>query len=359
MLSDKKLAEVQVTSQENLESQPQQETDKENKEKELSNPSNNNVSPIILDPDKALRYEKNKIYKQFEGVVNQKLNLRVVGYNERNETPEETKARVYEEEEAERIKQEIEKKNNPKAKKPDDKKGKKGEEKTPVIKKVREVKISKIKSDEKYNDFTKWIITNLQIIIDMDIKDVYTNESIFQKIYPQANGAPEYNQSGRYWVKLYFMGKLRKVEIDDYMPCNRFNKLLLPRCENMEELWPLLITKALLKLFSFKFQHQRYYSDCKEDCSILYALTGYVGEKISFNYISVDIFNIFKALLSDENYLAKRKIMLCYKDMEQEPRKKISSKDDFDHLSHSMKVKKSKLLKQIGIVRGNSSKYYL
>ncbi len=190
----------------------------------------------------------------------------------------------------------------------------------------------------------------------MNIRDIYTSETIFQKIYPQTNKAPDYNPSGRYWVKLYFMGKLRKIEIDDTMPCDRFNNLLLPRCENFEELWPLIITKALLKLYSYKFRHQRYYADNTDDCSILYALTGYIGEKISFNYISIDIFNVFKSMLSDENYLSKRKVMLCYKEDDEHEKKKNLSKDDFYHLTHSVKIKKGKLEKQV-MVKRNSSKY--
>jgi len=316
-----------------------QETNLSKEKDKIESITNNNInanSKNILDPDRALRNEKDKIFKQLESVVNQKLNLSIVGYIERDETLEEIKLRENLEEEAEKMKQEMELKNNPKAKKPDPKKVVKKDNQTPIVNKIREIKISNIKYDEKYNEYSKWISTNLQVIIDLNIRDVNTNETIFQKIYPQSGGAPEYNQSGRYWVKLYYMGKPRKIEIDDSMPCDRFKKLLLPHCDNLEELWPLIITKALLKLYSFKYRHQRYYADNNEDCSILYALTGYIGERISFNYISVDIFNIFKKLLSDENYLLKRKIMLCYKESHHYGRKKIS-KDDFHQVSSRMK----------------------
>ena len=66
---------------------------------------------------------------------------------------------------------------------------------------------------------------------------------------------PVYNPSGRYWVKLYYMGKLRKIEIDDTMPCTKYDEFLLPKCESLEELWPALITKALIKLYFPKFLH--------------------------------------------------------------------------------------------------------
>ena len=38
---------------------------------------------------------------------------------------------------------------------------------------------------------------------------------LWQKIYPQEHGVPIYNPKGKYWVKLYHLGKLRKIEIDD------------------------------------------------------------------------------------------------------------------------------------------------
>lgn len=45
-------------------------------------------------------------------------------------------------------------------------------------------------------------------------------QPIWTKIYPQQDGIPVANKSGRYWVKLYYLGKERKIEIDDKMPVN-------------------------------------------------------------------------------------------------------------------------------------------
>ncbi len=44
------------------------------------------------------------------------------------------------------------------------------------------------------------------------------------------------------------MGKLRKIEIDDKMPVNYAGVTLLPKAIKKEELWPLILSKALLKL---------------------------------------------------------------------------------------------------------------
>jgi hypothetical protein len=45
------------------------------------------------------------------------------------------------------------------------------------------------------------------------------------------------------------MGKAVKVEIDDKIPCSIGKKVsLLPRTSNSTELWPMLFSKALIKL---------------------------------------------------------------------------------------------------------------
>ena len=52
---------------------------------------------------------------------------------------------------------------------------------------------------------------------------------------------------GRYWVKLYCKGKLRKIEIDDRILFYG-DSLIFPKCKNIMTLWPMLFTKALMKL---------------------------------------------------------------------------------------------------------------
>lgn len=103
---------------------------------------------------------------------------------------------------------------------------------------------------------------------------------MIHKIYPQENGVPIYNPSGRYWIKLYNFGKLNKIEIDDAMPFNKFDELQTAKCESLEELWPTILTKAILKLFKYKFRKNNYLYDEIGDVHIIYALTGYQGERI-------------------------------------------------------------------------------
>ena len=82
------------------------------------------------------------------------------------------------------------------------------------------------------------------------------------------------------------MGKYRKIVIDDRMPCNMNHELLTPHCEKYEEIWPALISKAILKLFSYKFKNDDYFYEEIGDTSILHALTGYIGEKLVISQYS-------------------------------------------------------------------------
>lgn len=49
------------------------------------------------------------------------------------------------------------------------------------------------------------------------------------------------------------MGKERLIEIDDRMPCDYRKKPIFPRTINAMEIWPQLLMKALLKVYSYKW----------------------------------------------------------------------------------------------------------
>ena len=63
---------------------------------------------------------------------------------------------------------------------------------------------------------------------------------------------PAYNPYGKYVVRLYFMGTWRKIIIDDLMPVDEKGILLMPQTSISGEIWPLLLTKALLKIISLE-----------------------------------------------------------------------------------------------------------
>eukprot|EP01083_Nonionella_stella_P116263 345309_1 len=68
-------------------------------------------------------------------------------------------------------------------------------------------------------------------------------------IYPQSKetGLPTPSDNGLYFIKLFFCGQWRAVLIDDKVPMFD-GKLLFPNIADTDELWPQLLTKAILKL---------------------------------------------------------------------------------------------------------------
>ena len=141
-------------------------------------------------------------------------------------------------------------------------------------------------------DYCRWIASQYQIIIDNKINLENDKNNFLRSIYPQdKNGVPQYNPSGLYWVKLYHMGKYRKIEIDDRFPVNKETyENYFPQTENKKEIWPLIFTKALIKLYSYKYKCDNYEHEEIGDNSILFSLTKYMGIKLSnksfFDYLN-------------------------------------------------------------------------
>jgi len=158
-----------------------------------------------------------------------------------------------------------------------------------------------LKDDNLHNSFYSWLSSIYQLIIDLNIPDIESGKSIFTNIYPQKDGVPCYNPKGKYIIKLYQHGKPRKIVIDDRIPCNRNFEYILPQCENVEELWPALFYKGLLKLNMYKIRHPSYYySEEYMDTNILYSLTGMQVISLDLNPKLLSIFrNNFNII--DEN----------------------------------------------------------
>ena len=260
---------------------------------------------------------KKRIYKEFYRIIEKKIDIKVVHYFEREETEEEHKIRHDEEvQRIEKIKQE---EKSAKGKKQDPKIKKKPSNEEIVLDyiKIKECNPSNMSITDRFDksnientpSYIKWISSVYQSIKDLNIPDYSTNKTIWYNIYPQRDGIPVYNPNGIYWVKLFFMGQPVKIEISDYMPCNLDEEYIFPRCDNIEEIWPALFTKALIKLNLYKENYEDYIADEIGDISVYYNLTGYISSNIDSTTITMDIINNY---LNDETYLHKKNYILCF-----------------------------------------------
>ena len=236
---------------------------------ENSNENNNNQNFEESESD-IDKKDEFFIYRDFFKILDQPLDIKVVNFITRMETDEEMNERIKRQEEE--LQQQMLNDKNKKAKKHP---GKNVGAEIPQEKmELTLPSPNNISLKENIPPFSRWLGSIFQIIKDRNLLDVKTGENIWQKIYPQKNGVPIYNQNGHYVVKLYHMGKLRKIEIDDRMPVSNNDEFFFPRCETLEEIWPALLTKALIKLYSYKIISNKYYEI--GDLEPFYALTGYI-----------------------------------------------------------------------------------
>ncbi len=55
-----------------------------------------------------------------------------------------------------------------------------------------------------------------------------------------------------FYYYYYYKGKWRKITVDDQLPIDSNGHILLPVSTHEGELWPLLITKAILKIVNLE-----------------------------------------------------------------------------------------------------------
>lgn len=199
----------------------------------------------------------------------------------------------------------------------DKKKKKKGgdESDEDAIRYVKIVKYSNIDiSSENLPPFSKWMGSILQTIVDRKIKDAYEpHDHVWKKIYPQEDGVPVFNPSGRYWVKLYHMGQLTKVEIDDKFPITYGNDLF-PKSEDLYQIWPQIFSKAICKLYKYRWENNPnfHFNNLVGDGCIMYALTGLIPETLDIRRMSNNDWDKIHRLLNDEEYTKNQAYMVCY-----------------------------------------------
>lgn len=161
--------------------------------------------------------------------------------------------------------------------------------------------------------FTKWATSQIQMCKDRFIRDCDTGDEIWKRIYPQQDGMPVISPSGKYWVKIKLMGKERLVEIDDRIPCDHRKNPLFAQSQNIMELWPQLLMKAIIKAYSYKWYSLESQLD-KEvgNGTIMYALTGLIPEYVSFKDFEKDGLPLLRSLLNDDMYFGNKAFVTCY-----------------------------------------------
>ena len=226
-----------------------------------------NLNEYLSDKNASI---KNRIYKEFFPIIDQDYKIKIADSLQRLETEAEYHKRI----ESNNNPNNADDKANKKAKKPPQKKKEVAEEKI-MINDMKPSSLRLNTNSNCTNSFYTWMTSIFQFILDNNITDLNSKRSIIFNIFPQKDGIPVYNPKGKYAIKLYLMGKERKIIIDDSMPFTYDDESIFPGCEDIREIWPSLLTKALLKLNIYKYRHPYYYKNEEfNDISFIYNLTG-------------------------------------------------------------------------------------
>ena len=263
-----------------------------------NNDIDSDVSEYLKDDENAM---KNVIYKDFYIYLEKQYEFKVVNYETQLETNEEFEQKIIaKKKESKNVrKKSLKSKKTLKIK--EEINIEENKEKKNIIKPSVLTMKEFLKNPQIQNSYYTWLTSIFQIILDNNLIDVETGKSIFLNIYPQNKGVPIYNPKGKYIIKLYLMGKPRKIIIDDRIPCNKNHEYVLPQCNLIEEIWPALFIKALIKLNIYKSRHPFYYSNEEfMDNSLIYQLTGMHSFILDMNNNLIDVLNKQFEIKSDK-----------------------------------------------------------
>eukprot|EP00760_Papus_ankaliazontas_P013018 PhM_4_TR15629/c0_g1_i1/m.10698 len=92
------------------------------------------------------------------------------------------------------------------------------------------------------------------LVLQQNEQFIPKGQYAWELIYPQQNGVPVVNPSGKYAVKLFWNGAFFKVVIDDRLPTDLYGQSIYTVTE-AKEIWPALLAKAMIKVLGPTYEH--------------------------------------------------------------------------------------------------------